>query len=151
MALSVEDKLAIIELSNAQMRSLDDHDVDAWVGAWVPDGTFVATYGTFTGHDAIRDFINGHIAAGKEDGARHLMTNYVVDGDGDTATATCAVTKLQVEKPPFVMATGIYTDIAVRTPEGWRFQSRRLDIDNGAFARAKAEAEAQAADAASRR
>ncbi|MEU6135465.1 nuclear transport factor 2 family protein [Nocardioides sp. NPDC047086] len=142
MSLSVEDKLEIVELSNAHMRSLDNHDVDAWVAAWVPDGTFVATYGTFAGHDAIREFINGHIAAGKEDGARHLMTNYVVDGDGDTASITCAVTKLQVEKPPFIIASGIYTDSVVRTAEGWKFASRKLDIDNGVFARAAAEAAA---------
>lgn len=142
MPLSIEDRLAIIELSNAQMRSLDKHDVDAWVGAWVPDGKFIATYGTFAGHEAIREFIDGHIAAGKEDGARHLMTNYVVDGDGDTATITCAVTKLQVEKPPFIIASGIYTDVVVRTSEGWRFESRQLDIDYGVFARAEAEAAA---------
>jgi hypothetical protein len=146
MSLAVEDKLAIIELSNSQMRSLDRHDVDAWVGAWVPDGKFIATYGTFAGHDAIREFINGHIAAGKEDGARHLMTNYVVEGDGDTATVTCAVTKLQVEKPPFIIASGIYTDTAVRTPEGWKFESRQLDIDYGVFARAEAEAAAAVSD-----
>lgn len=140
MPLSVEDKLEIVELSNAQMRSLDNHDVDAWVEAWVPDGRFIATYGAFAGRDAIREFINGHIAAGKEDGARHLMTNYVVDGDGDIASITCAVTKIQVEKPPFIIASGIYTDSVVRTSEGWKFESRQLDIDNGAFARAEAAA-----------
>ncbi|MEV6094941.1 nuclear transport factor 2 family protein [Nocardia sp. NPDC051981] len=143
MPLSASDKLAIIELSNLQMRSLDNHDVDSWLGAWVPDGKFIATYGTFVGHDAIREFINGHIAAGKEDGARHLMTNYTVDGDGETATATCAVTKLQVVEPPFIIATGIYTDVLVRTEAGWKFQSRQLDIDPGVFARAEAAAAAQ--------
>ncbi|NYI77578.1 nuclear transport factor 2 family protein [Nocardioides panzhihuensis] len=142
MPLSVEDKLEIVELSNAHMRSLDNHDVDAWVRAWLPDGRFIATYGTFAGHDAIREFINGHIAAGKEDGARHLMTNYIVDGDGDTASITCAVTKVQVEKPPFIIASGIYTDSVVRTAGGWKFESRQLDIDNGVFARAEAEAAA---------
>ncbi|MEU6264888.1 nuclear transport factor 2 family protein [Saccharopolyspora shandongensis] len=145
MSLSNEDKLAITELSNSQMRSLDNHDVEAWVGAWVPDGKFVATYGTFAGHDAIREFIQGHIAAGKEDGVRHLLTNYIVDGHGDRGTARCAVTKLQVEKPPFIIATGIYQDVVVRTAEGWKFESRQLDIDHGVFARAEVEAAANGA------
>ncbi|WP_051793227.1 nuclear transport factor 2 family protein [Amycolatopsis jejuensis] len=140
MALSVEDKTAIIELSNSQMRALDNHDVEGWVGAWVPDGKFVSTYGTFTGVAERTEFIRGHIAAGKEDGARHLLTNYVVDGDGDTATVTCIVTKLQVEAPPFIIATGLYQDVVVRTAEGWRFASRQLDIDRGVFARAEAAA-----------
>lgn len=82
MPLSVEDKIAIVELSNAQMRSLDNHDVDAWVNAWIPGGKFIATYGTFEGHEAIRSFIEGHIASGKEDGARHLMTNTSSTGPG---------------------------------------------------------------------
>ncbi|WP_159707245.1 nuclear transport factor 2 family protein [Arthrobacter sp. 18067] len=137
MPLSVEDKLTIVELSNAQMRSLDNHDIDAWLEAWIPDGKFIATYGTFAGHRAIREFIEGHIAAGKEDGARHLMTNYVVEGDGDTAAVTCAVTKLQVDEPPFIIASGTYHDVVVRTQKGWRFESRRLDIDRGVFARAE--------------
>lgn len=144
MPLSADDKLAIAELSNAQMRALDAHDVDSWVGAWIPEGTFDATYGVFEGHDACREFINGHIAAGKEDGARHLMTNYVIEGEGDRATSTCLVTKLQVEEPAFIIATGMYRDVAVRTPEGWRFESRQLSIDRGVFARAEQQAASDA-------
>lgn len=138
MPLSVEDKFAIIELSNSHMRLLDKHDVDAWVGAWVPDGKFIATYGTFSGHGEIKDFILGHIAAGREEGARHLMTNYVVDGDGDRAAIVCAVTKLQVDEIPFIMASGVYQDVVIRTADGWKFESRQLDIDEGGFKRVAA-------------
>ncbi|MEV4184086.1 nuclear transport factor 2 family protein [Streptosporangium canum] len=144
MSLSVEDKLAIQELSSTQMRFLDAHDVDGWVGCWVPDGQFIATYGTFTGHDAVKEFIIGHIAAGKEDGARHLMTNYVIEGDGDRATSYCLVLKVQVEKAPHIIASGVYNDVLVRTPEGWKFESRRLDVDKGVFAAAAAAAAAAA-------
>jgi hypothetical protein len=140
MPLSTDDKIEIQQLSNRQMRNLDAHDVEGWVGCWVPDGQFIATYGTFTGRDEIREFIKGHIAAGKEDGARHVLTNYVIDGDGDQATVYCLVVKLQVEKPPFIIATGVYSDVVVRTPEGWMFRSRQLDIDNGVFAAAAAAA-----------
>jgi hypothetical protein len=135
--LSVEDKIAIQELSNTHVKHLDNHDVEAWADCWVSDGQFIATYGTFTGHEAIKEFIRGHIAAGKEDGARHVMTNYVIEGDGDEATIYCLVVKIQVEKPPFIIASGVYTDVVVRTPEGWRFKSRQLDVDKGVFARAE--------------
>jgi len=107
---------------------------DAWTGCRIPDGTFVANYGTFEGHPAIKDFLRGHIAAGKEDGARHLGVNHVIEGDAKRAHMYSVVVKLQVEQPPFIIATGVYRDTLVRTSDGWRFESRRLDIDPGAFA-----------------
>ncbi|MFC8315630.1 nuclear transport factor 2 family protein [Gordonia sp. NPDC057258] len=140
MSLSTDDKIAIQELSNAHIAHLDRHEVDDWVGYWVDGGQFIATYGTFTGHAEIKEFIEGHIAAGKEDGARHFMTNYVIDGDGDRAESYCLVLKVQVEKAPHIIASGVYRDVVTRTSEGWKFQSRQLDVDNGVFAAAAAAA-----------
>jgi hypothetical protein len=144
MPLSLDDKDAIKELSITHFRHLDNHNVDAWAECWVPDGKFIATYGLNDGHEEIKEFLRGHIAAGKEDGARHLSMNYVIDGDGDTANVYSLVVKIQVEKPPFIIATGVYTDVVVRTPEGWKFKSRQLDIDAGVFAAAEAAAAAAA-------
>jgi hypothetical protein len=144
VALSADDKIAIQELSNAHFRHLDSHEVDEWAGCWVPDGVFYATYGTYEGHDAIKEFLHGHIAAGKEDGARHLGTNYVISGDGDRADVYSLVVKVQVEKPPFIIATGVYLDVVVRTADGWKFESRKLDIDKGVFAAAEQAAAASA-------
>ncbi|MCU1625255.1 MAG: hypothetical protein JWP64_204 [Pseudonocardia sp.] len=138
MPLSVDDKLAIQELSNTHVKYLDAHDVEAWANCWLADGKFIATYGTFTGHEAIKEFIRGHIAAGKEDGARHVLSNYVIEGDGDRATVYSLVVKIQVEKAPHIIATGVYNDVAVRTADGWKFESRQLDVDNGVFAAAAA-------------
>lgn len=138
MSLALEDKLAIHELLATHLRHLDNHDVDAWTQCWVPEGRFVATYGTNVGHEEIRGFLQGHIAAGKEDGARHLATNVIVSGEGDKVNVYSLVVKLQVEKPPFIIATGVYNDVVVRTNEGWRFEVRQLDIDRGAFAAAEA-------------
>ncbi|MEU0938075.1 nuclear transport factor 2 family protein [Embleya sp. NPDC005971] len=134
MPLTVEDKLAIQELAARQFKYLDAHDVDAWAQCWIPDGTFVANYGTFQGHTSIMEFLRGHIAAGKEDGARHLGVNHVIEGDAERAEMYSVVVKLQVVQSPFIIATGIYRDTLVRTPDGWRFESRRLDIDPGVFA-----------------
>lgn len=136
MSLSIDDKLAIQELSNTHTKHLDAHEVDAWANCWIPDGKFIATYGTFTGHDEIKEFLRNHIAAGKEEGARHVLTNYVIEGDGDRATVYALVVKLQVEKPPHIIATGVYNDVVVHTADGWKFESRQLDVDKGVFAAA---------------
>jgi hypothetical protein len=137
MSLSAEDKIAIQELSNTHVKYLDAHEVEAWAGCWVPNGKFIATYGTFEGHEAIKEFIRGHIKAGKEDGARHTLMNYVIEGDSDRATVYSLVVKVQVEKAPSIIATGVYNDVVVRTSEGWKFESRQLDVDNGVFAAAQ--------------
>lgn len=137
MPLSAEDKIAIQELSNTHVKYLDAHEVDAWANCWVPTGKFIATYGTFEGHEAIKEFIRGHIKAGKEDGARHTLVNYVIEGDGDHATVYSLVVKIQVEKAPFIIATGVYNDVVVRTADGWKFESRQLDVDPGVFAAAQ--------------
>ncbi|WP_406813492.1 nuclear transport factor 2 family protein [Mycobacterium sp. M23085] len=143
VSLSTDDKIAIQELAHRQLNYLDTHDVDSWADCWIPDGKFIATYGDFEGHEAIKEFIRGHIAAGKEDGARHLLTNYVIESDGDDrARVSSLVLKVQVVKPPFIIASGVYNDVVVRTPAGWKFESRRLDVDPGAFAAAE---QAQAA------
>ncbi|MCW2944882.1 MAG: hypothetical protein JWR24_1599 [Actinoallomurus sp.] len=139
MPLSVEDKIAIQELSNTHVKYLDAHEVDAWANCWIPEGKFIATYGTFQGHEAIKEFIRGHIKAGKEEGARHVLTNYVIEGDGDRATVYSLVVKIQVVKAPFIIASGVYNDVAVRTADGWRFESRQLDVDPGVFAAAEAQ------------
>ena len=138
MPLSTDDKIAIQELSNTHVKHLDAHEVEAWVSCWVPDGKFIATYGTFEGHEAIKEFIRGHIKAGKEDGARHVLTNYVITEDGaDRAEVYCLVVKIQVEKSPFIIASGVYNDVVVRTADGWKFESRQLDVDPGVFAAAE--------------
>jgi hypothetical protein len=35
-------------------------------------------------------------------------------------------------RPPAVTVTGIYQDVLVRTSEGWRFQSRQVQVDRPA-------------------
>ena len=41
---------------------------------------------------------------------------------------------LEVANKPRIIATGRYNkSLVVRTPEGWRFKSRTLDVDKGFF------------------
>lgn len=134
MPLSIEDKIAIQELSSSFCFCLDTHDVDGWIDTFTEDGVFEATYGTFNGPDEIRNFITGHIAAGKEDGKRHTMSNFVIEGNGDEARMRSYVVKFEVEKSPGVNASGLYVDELVRTADGWRFKRRKLEVDPGVFA-----------------
>lgn len=59
----------------------------------------------------------------------HMMTNFVVEVDGDHATATTyvhVVLVLDAARSRSVDAVGTYHDRLVRTAEGWRISDRRF-------------------------
>jgi len=60
----------------------------------------------------------------------HRITNHDVQVDGDTATATSYLdAMLQVEHRGFDLlhVLGRYSDLLVRTEDGWRISVRRVD------------------------
>jgi hypothetical protein len=78
----------------------------------------------------------------------HRLTNFVVDVDGDTATARTYVHAVLMLTPDdganWVDAVGHYDDELVRTDEGWRIRRRVTKtpriLTGGAQAAAAAEA-----------
>ncbi|WCB92270.1 hypothetical protein DSM104299_00960 [Baekduia alba] len=133
MGISPEDRAAIAELNTRFFFALDGHDVEGWCATFTTDGVFASPYGEFPGHDARAEFLRGHIAAGREDGTRHMTVNFAIDDGGDV-TMRSYVVKVQVETSPGIVATGVYDDVLVPTSDGWRFARRSLSIDPGAFA-----------------
>ncbi len=143
MPFTSDDRWAIQDHLMYSYRCLDTHDSEAWVHCFTDDAEFVAAYGTYTGHDGIREFMQAHIAAGREEGARHFVTNFAVTGgDGDEAEAICYIDKQQVVEPPRIWATAELHLKYRRTADGWRFTRFALKIDPGVFAAQEAAAAA---------
>jgi len=66
------------------------------------------------------------------DRSQHLLSNFVIDVEGDSATSACYLQAQHVREGTaggenFIMA-GRYRDQLVRQPEGWRITQRELDI-----------------------
>jgi 3-phenylpropionate/cinnamic acid dioxygenase small subunit len=81
--------------------------------------------GSWTGVDAITEYMTVMHADMVD--TKHRLTNFVIDVDGDSATASTYVhAVLVVTHDPLTWyePVGRYEDRLVRTPEGWRISHR---------------------------
>jgi len=121
-------------LSIAYARAIDFRDYDDFVTLFTADG--VLDLGTaMHGHDAIRSAI-----ARRPDNlrSRHVLSNIfidVIDADHARGIAYLTLYRGRHEGPltdpvdsALPAAVGHYQDRFVRTPAGWRFQSRTLHL-----------------------
>src|SRR5690606_17561469 len=96
-----EDRAQIVDLQARYVMAMDYFDADGYAAVFAPDGVLDWARGIVRGRDAIREFMasgtydltRGAAEAQTPDGrnwpstVRHLITNQVIDVDGDTARA----------------------------------------------------------------
>jgi 3-phenylpropionate/cinnamic acid dioxygenase small subunit len=152
MSDATADRLAIIDTLTSYCLALDTKDWDGLANAFTDDAE--ADYGelgpTLTGGAAITADLRGIVEP--LDTTFHLVGNFLIDLEGDSATSTTYLFAQHVFHEavggPIFHVTLIYHDKHLRTPDGWKIASRRLQPiwtdGNGAVAaqaRAKFEAE----------
>lgn len=126
--LTAEDRLAIQELVARASFCVDAHDADEFAATFAEDGSFdYDGRAEIAGRDAIHAFIVRHFAAGNEDGACHVNTNFMAEGDGDVARARSRVVKFKTTPTGArVVAVASYTDELVKRDGAWRFRRRSV-------------------------
>jgi len=145
--LAHEDRFAIQDLIALYGHTLDSGDVDSWIGLFMPDAVYALPTQVLEGQVAIREWIEGLLAM--RDSAmqpRHHTTNTLLLPESEDrvlgrsmlfmtsqprAVGTKAVVPARAaeeDRASLTMA-GLYGDIYTRTADGWRFQSRRADVD----------------------
>ena len=96
-----EDRAAIVDLQGRYVMAMDYFDADGYAAVFAEDGVLDWARGVVEGRDAIREFMasgtydltRGATEVQTPDGkdwpstVRHLITNQVIDVDGDTARA----------------------------------------------------------------
>ncbi len=135
----VADEVAIRELASQFEITFDEGDFDGHLQTWDGDNiTFEAgALGTYRGREEYLTFLRGFYDSVTPPGTRHLMTNFVVDVRGDTATMTSYLTVLTRQSPdapegqqvPGFLATSVLRDRLVKRDGEWRFTHRNLAID----------------------
>lgn len=138
--LSSQDQLEIHNLVVRYCLATDDADVDRFMDCWVgPDefgGYDSGSFGNMQTWEQLRDFEAHHVGeGGMANGKRHQATNILIEPvSANEVRVTHDLVVLEVAQEPAIIATGRYNaSVVVKTKAGWRFKSRKLDVDPGFF------------------
>jgi hypothetical protein len=110
-------------------RFLDAHDLVAYSHLFARDGEWVGGFGSAKGPAGIQALMEKNLGPGpaRSPGSTfHLLTNFIIDVHGDTATAWSRwvfVTTGADNRPAPVMG-GHYDDTLVRENGHWKFERR---------------------------
>jgi 3-phenylpropionate/cinnamic acid dioxygenase small subunit len=132
MTSMLEDRQEIEDVLIAYTHSLDRRDWAALEKCFTPEAT--TYYGELGGSNDNRDEIVDTCKQALEpiEASQHLVSNLIIEVDGDSATAVCYLNGLHATKgtPGGDVCTvfGTYSDRLTRTDEGWRISHRELEI-----------------------
>jgi hypothetical protein len=110
-------------------RYLDAHDLVAYSHLFAADGEWVGGFGTGKGPAGIQALMEknlGVMAKGKPGSTYHLLTNFLINVQGDTATAWSRwnFVAIGADNKPSIMYGGHYDDTLVRESGHWKFKRR---------------------------
>jgi len=125
-ALTVEDRLAIMELVARYNRALSKRDAAAAVATFAEDGVIETTgQAEVRGHAAIAQRVQ---ALPAED-AHHWTTNFIIEGNTQQASSRAYFALLRDNK---VVSTGTYADTLTKIDGEWRLSRHKLTLDSKA-------------------
>jgi uncharacterized protein (TIGR02246 family) len=111
-------------------RALDAHDFTTYSNLFAKDGEWVGGLGVSKGPAAIKALMEKSFPD-KPGGTYHLMSNFMIDVHGDTATGWSRWTFVSggTDKKPIIAIAGHYDDTFVREAGHWKFQRRTAPAD----------------------
>jgi 3-phenylpropionate/cinnamic acid dioxygenase small subunit len=128
---SIEDRVAIVDVTFAYAWALDMKQWDELTDVFLPDATAELSSPMLHGVEAIQQRVASALTL--LDASQHLISNHQVEVDGDTARCRCQLSAQHVRRgveggETFIVG-GRYEDDLVRTPAGWRIRHRKLTIE----------------------
>ncbi len=112
-------------------RFLDARDFGSYSQLFAKDGEWVGGLGTVQGPAAIQAFMEKSIAGPNTAHNYHLLSNFKIDLQGDTATAWSrwAFVVPGPDKKPMLAQGGHYDDTFIRENGHWKFKRRTASSD----------------------
>jgi len=113
-------------------RHLDSRDLAAYSRLFAKDGEWVGGFGSVQGPAGIQAFMEKNLGTGpNRTNTYHLLTNFVIEVKGDTATAWSRWTFVTPgpDGRPVIAQAGRYDDNLVRESGRWRFKRRVASSD----------------------
>lgn len=126
MTLSAEDKIAIQQLCAIYANAMDSGDVEQWLETWHQDGVWEGGVGRYEGKERLAQLLLdlGNRIVGK----RHVMTNFVIDGDGTEAVQTCYLLIIDRARE-LLPGSAVYKDTLRKVDGCWLFTKRSVQLD----------------------
>lgn len=107
---------------------LKDRRLEDLVDLWLDDGAFIALGTRYEGRAAIRDFLAANAMPSTENiaGGGHLVTNSIIEIDGDRAVCSSDMFTIfhSPDGPVIRGSVGRYEDKLRRSGDRWRFEER---------------------------
>jgi uncharacterized protein (TIGR02246 family) len=127
----LEDAQEIQRLLLDYGRYLDARDFAAYSRLFAKDGEWVGGFGTVQGPAAIQAFMEKNIPGPNRGNTFHILSNFEIEVNGDTATAWSRWTFVTPgpDKKPAPSQAGRYDDTLVRENGHWRFKRRTASND----------------------
>lgn len=123
-----DDRRQIVDLTIRYCWALDDRDWKTLDDVFLPDATALLGDSECTGREAI--VARCRAALEPLDASHHMVSNHVVEVDGDTATSRCYLqaqhSRRGVEGGDNWLLGGRYLDSLRRADGGWRIVRRVL-------------------------
>jgi uncharacterized protein (TIGR02246 family) len=132
-----EDKEEIEALLLDYGRHLDNRDFAAYSRLFAKDGEWVGGFGSVAGPANIQAFMEKNLGTGPNRAKNyHLLSNFVITVNGDTATAWSRwAFVVPGERGAVISQAGRYDDTLVRESGRWKFKRRVASNDTAPPAR----------------
>ncbi len=141
--LDAQETADIQQLYARQMQAIDAGEAEAWAQTFAPEGTFSSpSYGrTYTGRQELRGFAEAFARSAAKAGAtrRHWTNALLLERDGQggvTARCYALILASRTGAPVEIERCVVLHDRLERADGGWRFTSRRVEVDGAPSARA---------------
>jgi hypothetical protein len=128
---NASEKLAIIELMNNYILSIDSHNNEQFANNFTDDGIYNSPWGVAQGREAIIANINYWHSSGITKGKRHFVGAIrILEINESVATVESNYWIAEAETNPGIVATGYYLDTVKKTNGKWKIANRKQVVDN---------------------